>query len=428
MKTYNFEETCNIFFAGGLKDDNSLLLTKLQDGFSNGVETEPHPKEIERLERLNKRKGKKGIFTGLSPKSFTTMGDGRYNSSIIVVSGGCGFGTKDDSYFIDLFKKLNELLEKNNSHIVFVRGNNDDPSYFTDDKFSFSNIHLVEDYSILKMKGFNCLCIGGSIPVDRQWKIEQSERLGRKLFFEKCPTEFNKETFEEILNNNDFSCVITSDSPTFISSSLDNVGKSRWASNDKAIVSDITNQRLVFDKIYSEFVRLDKKPMLWCMSTPSDDNITFVNNIRFISSSSVINMYHLNDQCEESFGVWLDGKKHEKKKMSRKIKPHNTWTTYQSAYNTAIATEPIEHRHTVETEELDGGEPLDPIHTINQMNPEELAAMVRREQELLSQEVNNRRGLLYEAPDLGAYPIVDYRDLGQQLLYTDDVQGRAVEE
>lgn len=86
---------------------------------------------------------------------------------------GVGFSTiEKDIKELSLF---HFILVKNNVHIYVVRGNHDNPEYFRNDPFNFSNIHLVPDYSVLNISGKNILFLGGAISVDRLTrKVEKS--------------------------------------------------------------------------------------------------------------------------------------------------------------------------------------------------------------------------------------------------------------
>ena len=341
MKTYNFSEFTKLFFCGGITDGDDSILKKLQDGMTKGIESTVHPKELERQERLSKRRSRRNTSSatvaGASPKVYFTKGNGSFDESIVIASGGFGFGTKDDSFFKEMLSKVDTLCKQNGSLVLFVRGCNDDPSYFTEDKFGLDNVKFLEDYSVVKMKGFDCLCIGGSLPFDRQWRKEQGERVGRKLCFDNTTTKFDKELLDTILNDNKIACIVTSDAPTFVSPYIDDASSSKWASSDKDIISDITNQRIVMDMVYLEMMKLNKRPYLWCFSS-NTYSINLVNNIRFITSSSVYTMFNLQSTCEEGFGVGLDGEKCKKeaKKLHLKKMQSNYAATYANPYDNAI--------------------------------------------------------------------------------------------
>ena len=68
-------------------------------------------------------------------------------------------------------------LRKANNWVVFIRGNHDDPSYFSAERISYKRWRCVPDYSIIKVCGHNVLCIGGATSIDRYDRKEVNARL-----------------------------------------------------------------------------------------------------------------------------------------------------------------------------------------------------------------------------------------------------------
>jgi hypothetical protein len=63
-----------------------------------------------------------------------------------------------------------------------IRGNHDDPYYFNNKVFSYSNVELLEDYTILTVGNDNILCVGGAISIDRLYRLEtDSKRVSNTL-------------------------------------------------------------------------------------------------------------------------------------------------------------------------------------------------------------------------------------------------------
>lgn len=367
MNTYDFSTTDKLYFCGSMFGNEESLLKKLQDGMSSGIETQLHPMEIERQKRLGKRRAKRGMpSSGIGSGSYTSRGSGRYDNSVIIVAGGGGFGTKDDGFFENLLGKFNELAMLNKSYVLIIRGCFDDPSYFSEKKFDFSNVILVKDYSIVRMNGFDILCIGGGVSIDRQWRREQGERLGKKLVFDGCESILDKKLLEEALNNFKVTCIVTNDAPTFMPPSLDTSNSSKWAASDNTIIADMTEQRLRMDGIYSEVVRLNKKPYAWCYFGQNTDNANKINNIRFLSSSCPNTMYNIQEDIRENFGFGLDGEKAITKiKFAKKPVTSNHTARGIGAYDIpawgidAMPQEPPQNIGIGDTvEALDGGEPL----------------------------------------------------------------------
>jgi DNA repair exonuclease SbcCD nuclease subunit len=81
---------------------------------------------------------------------------------------GIGFSHKETSEK-DLID-LNDFFQTKNIQFLAIRGNHDDPSFF-DGSYSFSNLRLLSDYTVLNLEGNNFLFIGGAISVDRTSRI-----------------------------------------------------------------------------------------------------------------------------------------------------------------------------------------------------------------------------------------------------------------
>ena len=356
MKTYDFGNYDRVMFVGTLNDDEASFANQIMRNLSVMLDAPVHPKEIERQERVNKRRGKKSLLSSLAIKQPTFRGNGLFDNSVIFACGGIGLGSRGDAFTEDMLKKLDESLQKNDSRLIIVRGCDDNPAYFKGEGVmsSFKNIILAEDYSIVKMNGFNCLCIGGGVPLDRQWRLEQGSRIGKTLYFEKSESTLNKETLDEILSNNDIACVFTTDAPTFVPPSVDTSSRSKWATNDKDVIKEMTAQRLIMDKIYIEFITKNKKPRMWCYSSNYNDS-TNNNGIKYISTPNVCDHYDLQSYSLETFGTFLDGKKSLPKRPSMKSKSKlSSSSLYQSR---AAYVNPVRAINEYETT-IDPGEAL----------------------------------------------------------------------
>lgn len=90
---------------------------------------------------------------------------GLENCSIIQV-GDFGIGFERPKKEERRLKVLNEHMLCRNIMLYVIRGNHDDPKYF-DGNTTLSNIKLLSDYTVIELQGYNFLCIGGAISVDR---------------------------------------------------------------------------------------------------------------------------------------------------------------------------------------------------------------------------------------------------------------------
>ena len=299
MKIYDYQKFSNVYLGGSVLNKEESLIPIIYKRLSSSNSIQLHPKEIERQERLSRRKKSPKGGLGMMRK-----GDGTFNDSVIIFSGSTGFGSKSFEHFDEIFKSLNEILEKNNTHIIFIRGNSDDPSYFTEGKINYSNIKAVDDYSLIKFNGFNCLCIGGGVSLDRKWKQTQGGRLKKTLYWDGESTKFNQDELKEILADNKIACVVTHVPPSFVGTDTSTYSDSKWSGSDKEVIDDAINERLTIDKIYSEFVKANVKPYVWMFT--GEGGGCHLNNIRFVASTDIHNIFSLNDTVEGAFGFRLE--------------------------------------------------------------------------------------------------------------------------
>lgn len=301
MKIYDFKNLEKCFVCGNIDKNMDKFIQLLTSNLSHYEKVE-HPKEIERQERLRNRQQTMVGLGGVRPlrrsrdenelrtsikKMFNSQfGDNGYNNSVIIVSGNCGIGTKGIKYYEQLFDKLNKALVADNCFVLFVRGNNDDPSIFNECKIDLSNIKTIPDYSVVILKSFNCLCIGGSVSLDKEWKLSQEETFGKKLFWKNEEPYFDEKTLDEILKKYEIGCVITSTSPSFAFPGTNAFNKSKWVKDNKTIKRTFSNERKILDKIYDKIIDCDTKPYVWIYGRFKQHNHTKVNDIVFDSLAS----------------------------------------------------------------------------------------------------------------------------------------------
>ena len=87
------------------------------------------------------------------------------NSSFIQV-GDFGLGFQSMEKDLQELREFNNFLKENNNVMYVIRGNHDNPIFFTG-TFTFSNLKLLPDYSVLNLEGKNFLCVGGGTSIDR---------------------------------------------------------------------------------------------------------------------------------------------------------------------------------------------------------------------------------------------------------------------
>lgn len=301
MNVFEFKKIEKCYVCGNIDRNIDKFINLLTSNVTN-YEKETHPKELERQERLKKRTNtsRHSIFA----RPYTTfrdepqvtlsatynkkmkskgMIDTTYNDCVIIVSGNCGIGRKSIKYYNEVFSNLDKILGDNNSYLLFVRGNNDNPSIFKNREIDFEHVKVVPDYSVIQLKTFNCLCIGGSVSIDKEWKLSQEKTFGRKMYWEDEAPIFDENALDEILQKYQIDCVITSTSPSFSYPGTNAFKHSKWFNNDKTILGNFTNERKILDKIYEKINDSDSKPYLWFYGRFKMAHSDKINDIVFTS-------------------------------------------------------------------------------------------------------------------------------------------------
>lgn len=241
-------------------------------------------------------------------------------NTLIIVCGDCGLGFNKLQYYIDIFTSVNEFFRKNNTVLLFVRGNHDDPSYFTEDRLGLSNIKTVQDYSVIMTQTHNILCVGGAYSCDRIWRKREEIRLNRyktnkskKLYWENEEVVLDIPSLEEITHNNiQIDMVVTHTAPTFAYPN-DNQDFEEWFSIDADLRNDIISERQILFNIYEYLLSKNHPLKLWAyghfhrehINTHKD--IIFLalsNNLSLISVESILN--RSSRKKKTPFGVTME--------------------------------------------------------------------------------------------------------------------------
>lgn len=307
MKHYDFSNIEKIYVVGGLMGEFTELIFRLNDGFKEKIDdTILHPKEIEKrkikeelLDRDNYLIHKPifGSFDGMVSFENTNF---MYSDALIISNGDNHIGFNEDSFYEKTFIKINEILAKNNTTLLLVRGNNDDPSFFSEEKINFSNVKTIPDYSVILTKIGNLLCVGGGISNDRIWRQKQEKRLStispdkkKRLYWENEGACFNEDEMKAISDSKlKISGVISHMPPTFVTTELSCL-KTNWCINDPNLLKDIEKSRLVMDKIYRNLNEQNNHILFWFFSHYKLDNHTERNNVLFKSNPpfAVLSIY-----------------------------------------------------------------------------------------------------------------------------------------
>lgn len=301
MNNYSFEKINCVYVLGDCHGEFKTYFHEIKQGLSIKSEDEdkPHPKELERQARKAAREqaqmqigrqlheGLRGYGRNLGRfgempnngwahldssekiKNMLKMNSGRYSNSIFIIAGDCGIGFNKQKYYDDLFERFNKILSYNNTFIIFVRGNHDDPEYFDGKRVNLSNIKAVPDYSVITACGKNILCVGGAISLDRTWRIKQEERINRfsstkkkTIYWKNEAPVFRKDLLDEITKSAKIDYVVSHSAPSFVSPES-HVGLDEWSENDRNLISDVTEERKVLDKVFEALRDSNMRPTYW---------------------------------------------------------------------------------------------------------------------------------------------------------------------
>lgn len=401
MKIYDFSSIENVYVVGDIQGEYDTLMSSLNKGFKEKMSDDDiHPKEAERRKKEEERKHlemerrmrNQGITMNyqiqfptlaMPQDSFTIKADyassimpkalSFYSDAIIISTGNNRIGFNSDAYYEKVFGKMNEILAKNNTTILFIRGNNDDPSFFREEKINFTNVKTIPDYSIIKTKHGNVLCVGGGLSIDRVWRKKQQDRLSsissdkKKILYWKDEMPiFDDDKMKELSESGiKISGVVSHVAPTFafpdIADSLDD-----WCTKDADLARDIENERLVMDKIYDTLRSMGNRPSFWYYGHYKVENREHRANILFRAMPPLVLSQPFSDL--QQYLV----RKEMKKGGKKKARGFSRFSPIQQMNNTDDMMDAmIDEVHRVEepadeivarpADVLAGGEPMDEL-------------------------------------------------------------------
>ena len=181
-----------------------------------------------------------GDFKGLVHRLCIRYG---YRDTLLVVAGDCGFGARKQGYYETIYGQVISRLRKANNYVTFVRGNHDDPSYFSERKVAHERWLAVPDYSVLRAAGHDILCVGGAV---------SPNRIGEEILWwpDEAPV-FDPKAISSIPEGVRVNTVITHTAPSFCEL-LTTAGVSSWMERDSKLEADMKAERETMDAIYWE--------------------------------------------------------------------------------------------------------------------------------------------------------------------------------
>lgn len=357
MKIYDYSSIEKLYVIGDIHGDFKPFFNIIKRSLKYNKEKyieEKHPFEIEVENEIN-------IDRPLSHKTYFKELEinGTYNNSVIIVCGDCGFGFNKFQYYIDILTKANELFSETNTHIIFVRGNHDDPSYFTNELINMSNIKTVPDYSVIKTMETNTLCVGGAISVDRLWRKQQEHRINKysqskdkKLYWDNEPIIVNENILNELRENNiQITSVVTHTCPSF-SFPTEKDSAIGWLKMDENLKKDLDDERNSMTWLYEELIK-EHKLFFWSYGHFHLDFSELINDIAFIANADNLSII----QPMKKYACLKYKEKMEKATKKRKRRARNKDIPSTEDLLIDDIVEPIRHNQDIPIYG-DDGEPI----------------------------------------------------------------------
>ena len=214
----------------------------------------------------------------------------KISNSAFIFCGDFGLGFEKENYYKEqVIPKIHRVLKKFNCIWYIVRGNHDDPSYFSEQKINTKYIKCVPDYSIIQFQNKNILCIGGGISIDRIWRTHQDvKRYEQYAHYHNCSIDiaqlsvpssywYNEQVMYKCVDEHiDIICSHTA--PSFCYPFNKGPVVLQYAELDENLLQDLDEERKLLDKVYE-----DHKDTLthWYYGHFHSSNMQFINGCMF---------------------------------------------------------------------------------------------------------------------------------------------------
>lgn len=218
-----------------------------------------------------------GDIHGNFRKFLSDLKNNSYKDTTLLQVGdfGVGFRSLDQEYA--LIEPINALLKENNNILYVFRGNHDNPDYFENCPFDFSNIKFLKDFSIISIENKNILTLGGAISIDRMtrkqgityWKGEEIPYIIPDI----------KDIVPEGML---VDIVCTHSCPSFVWPTEINEVVKNFMKIDKPLEHELINERKRLDLFYNKILDYNGyPPKLWIYGHMHKTITTQVDSCKF---------------------------------------------------------------------------------------------------------------------------------------------------
>lgn len=181
-----------------------------------------------------------------------TIRDYQLDNCAFIVAGDFGIGFEPMINELKRIKNISKRMKRTNSVLYAVRGNHDNPDYFTGE-FDTDNLKLIPDYTVLNLNNINILCVGGAYSIDRTKRKSYYKSRKQKSDIFVVNDYWKNEVFNydhsKIMSLKNIDVVITHSAPNITPPYLKG-GLEDWAVNDKNIIQDTRIERSQLTQMY----------------------------------------------------------------------------------------------------------------------------------------------------------------------------------
>lgn len=170
----------------------------------------------------------------------------KYQSETLIQVGdfGVGFYPIDQEYHH--LNKINSWLIKNNNFLYVIRGNHDNPNYFTESPFQLSNIQFLNDFDVLTIEDKTILFVGGAISIDRKMRREGVDYWKDEELPHIIPD------ISQIYDGTSIDIVCTHNCPTYTWPTELSPIIHKFVTYDKTLIRDLIDERKRLDLLYEK--------------------------------------------------------------------------------------------------------------------------------------------------------------------------------
>lgn len=203
------------------------------------------------------------IHGSFSEIAFKVSSQYDIRDALIIVAGDCGFGFNRLGFYDSLYqRKVAKQLKRNNLRFAFVRGNHDNPVYFSRRLIDNERWRTVPDYSVIHAAAHDILCVGGGISIDRLDRLRMRNNAAMAYDGDEtvCPAYYwpdEPPVFDAVrldtaleLGYGLIDTVVTHTAPSFCEFTDKGPLVLKYAAGDSELLADCDNERRQMDMLY----------------------------------------------------------------------------------------------------------------------------------------------------------------------------------